>query len=458
MRRLPRYLVSGVHFTTACVLLFLLMPRRTAAYRQRNFSSFRTFNAAVDFGTDREHLEAYMRQHTRSFCTCSNDILQSRFCKQDFVIMARRTSTEPRTFYRTSGPKLLHFGGIILSLEVKQVLRGPLEENITVDFHFVQGAICGVTPSMIPSKMANFIITGFRLCFPSCDKIHHHPNQQTTQLYLVTRCSTSMPLESLSITQIAGLFLGLYSCNQESCREPRPYFWEPPQQSTSAPTCYYHYSARRCYNRFGLCTKSFLNQSICTFRAVNRIPNNPAVLAKIPPEIHTTEGTSKCFIEEVPEDTPIAGTYSIAVLQDEQFVRSPKHGVHVEVKDPEGNVVLSRMYSQEGRFVITSQTAGEYSICLSSSSSDWTKSLLEIASKEELNELELHIRQLLEQVATLAKDQDFQRAREEYFRRLSESINNRVTWWSVAQVLLLCLTGFFQMRNLRSFFLAKKLV
>ncbi|KAL5970313.1 Transmembrane emp24 domain-containing protein 4 [Taenia solium] len=189
---------------------------------------------------------------------------------------------------------------------------------------------------------------------------------------------------------------------------------------------------------------------------------------------HIKEGTSKCFIEEVPDDTPIAGTYSIAVLQNEQFVRSPEHGVHVEIKDPEGNVVLSRMYSQEGRFVITSQTAGEYSICLSSSSSDWTKSLLrvtldiavgdhainfkEIASKEELNELELHIRQLLEQVATLAKDQDFQRAREEYFRRLSESINNRVTWWSIAQVLLLCLTGFFQMRNLRSFFLAKKLV
>eukprot|EP00108_Taenia_solium_P011883 TsM_000627800 transcript=TsM_000627800 gene=TsM_000627800 len=84
MRRLPRYLVSGVHFTTACVLLFLLMPRRTTTYRQRNFSGYRTFNTAVDFGADREHLEAHMRQHTRSFCTCGNDILQSRFCKQDF--------------------------------------------------------------------------------------------------------------------------------------------------------------------------------------------------------------------------------------------------------------------------------------------------------------------------------------------------------------------------------------
>lgn len=84
MRHLPRYLVSAVHFTTTCVLLFFLIPRRTGAYRQRNVSGYRTFNTAVDFGADREQLEAHMRQHTRSFCTCGNDILQSRFCKQDF--------------------------------------------------------------------------------------------------------------------------------------------------------------------------------------------------------------------------------------------------------------------------------------------------------------------------------------------------------------------------------------
>ncbi|VDM31704.1 unnamed protein product [Hydatigera taeniaeformis] len=218
MRRLPRYVVSGVHFTTACMLLFFLMPRRTGGYRQRNFSSYRASSTAVNFGADREHLEAHMRQHTRSFCTCGNDILQSRFCKQDFVIVAGRTPTQSRTFYRTSGPNLLHFAGTILSLEVKQVLKGPLEANKTVDVHFIQGTACGVTPPMIPTKKANFLITGFRLCFPSCDKTLHYHNQQTTQLFLVTRCSASMPLESLSITQIAGLFLGLYNCNKESCR------------------------------------------------------------------------------------------------------------------------------------------------------------------------------------------------------------------------------------------------
>ncbi|CDI97302.1 hypothetical protein EmuJ_000106900 [Echinococcus multilocularis] len=288
MRRLPGYLISGVHFTTACVLLFFLMPRRTGAYRQRSFSNYRTPDTAVDFAADRDQLETHMRQNTRSYCTCGNDILQSRFCRQDFVIVAGRAPTKPRTFYKASGPNLLHFAGTILSLEVKQVLRGPLVANKTVDVHFIQGAACGVTPSMIPSKKANFLVTGFHLCSPSCDKTYHYHHPQTTQMFLVTRCSASMSLKFLSVTQIAGLFLGLYNCNKESCREPRPYFWEPPQQGTLTQTCPYPYSASQCYNRYGLCTKSSLNQSTCTFRAVNRIPKSEAVLAKIPSELHAT--------------------------------------------------------------------------------------------------------------------------------------------------------------------------
>ncbi|VDL60786.1 unnamed protein product [Hymenolepis diminuta] len=189
---------------------------------------------------------------------------------------------------------------------------------------------------------------------------------------------------------------------------------------------------------------------------------------------HIREGSVKCFIEEVPEDTLISGSYAISVLDNDKFVRNPDYGVHVEVKDPEGNPVLSRVYSSEGKFVVTSLAAGEHSICLSTRGSSWSKALLrvsldiavgdhatdykEVASREKLNDIQLRIRQLLDQVAMLAKDQDFQRAREEYFRRLSESINSRVTLWSIVQVVLLVLTGVFQMRNLRSFFLAKKLV
>jgi len=48
--------------------------------------------------------------------------------------------------------------------------------------------------------------------------------------------------------------------------------------------------------------------------------------------------------------------------------------------------------------------------------------------------------------------------REDRFRTTSESTNQRVLWWAIAQTLLLVIVGFWQMRHLRSFFEAKKLV
>ncbi|VDN09959.1 unnamed protein product [Dibothriocephalus latus] len=190
---------------------------------------------------------------------------------------------------------------------------------------------------------------------------------------------------------------------------------------------------------------------------------------------HIKDTDVKCFLEEIPEDTLVAGKYKVALLQDKEFVPSHVIGIHVTVYDPESNIMLSRVYASEGRFTFTSQIAGDHKICLSSNSSSWVgKQILrvslelavgdhalnykEIATKEKLNDIQLRVRQLLDQVTMLSKDQDFQRVREEYFRRLSESIYNRVTWWSIAQILLLIFTGIFQMRNLRSFFLAKKLV
>lgn len=48
--------------------------------------------------------------------------------------------------------------------------------------------------------------------------------------------------------------------------------------------------------------------------------------------------------------------------------------------------------------------------------------------------------------------------REERFRATSESTNQRVLWWALAQTLILLCTGFWQMRHLKGFFEAKKLV
>ncbi|XP_039318003.1 transmembrane emp24 domain-containing protein 4 isoform X3 [Saimiri boliviensis] len=126
-----------------------------------------------------------------------------------------------------------------------------------------------------------------------------------------------------------------------------------------------------------------------------------------------------------------AGNYRTQMWdkQKEVFLPStPGLGMHVEVKDPDGKVVLSRQYGSEGRFTFTSHTPGDHQICLHSNST---------------------------RMALFAGGKLY---REERFRLTSESTNQRVLWWSIAQTVILILTGIWQMRHLKSFFEAKKLV
>ncbi|XP_011845409.1 PREDICTED: transmembrane emp24 domain-containing protein 9 [Mandrillus leucophaeus] len=140
-------------------------------------------------------------------------------------------------------------------------------------------------------------------------------------------------------------------------------------------------------------------------------------------------------------------------------------------------VILARQYGSEGRFTFTSHTPGEHQICLHSNSTKFSlfaggmlrvhldiqvgehaNDYAEIAAKDKLSELQLRVRQLVEQVEQIQKEQNYQRWREERFRQTSESTNQRVLWWSILQTLILVAIGVWQMRHLKSFFEAKKLV
>ena len=72
--------------------------------------------------------------------------------------------------------------------------------------------------------------------------------------------------------------------------------------------------------------------------------------------------------------------------------------------------------------------------------------------------MQLRMRKLLEHVEQINREQDYQRQREERFRYTSESTNARVLWWSLGQVIIVLVIAFLQMRHLKSFFEAKKLV
>ncbi|KAL3864059.1 hypothetical protein ACJMK2_005768 [Sinanodonta woodiana] len=193
---------------------------------------------------------------------------------------------------------------------------------------------------------------------------------------------------------------------------------------------------------------------------------------------HIGETEKKCFIEEIPDETMVVGRYKVLIFDKNSNDYVPTvHGLgmHVEIKDPEDKMILSRTYAADGRFTFTSHSAGEHVICLHSNSTAWFSSgqlrvhldiqvgehaidYQQVQAKDKLSELQLRIRQLVDQVEQVTKEQNYQRYREERFRATSESTNQRVLWWSIAQTVILLITGFWQMRHLKSFFEAKKLV
>ena len=81
-----------------------------------------------------------------------------------------------------------------------------------------------------------------------------------------------------------------------------------------------------------------------------------------------------------------------------------------------------------------------------------------MVKEDNLSELQLNVIKLSEQVAQVLKEQDFQRYREEGFRKVSEILNSRVLWWAAIQVITVVIVGVWQTTHMRGFFIKKKLV
>uniref|UniRef100_A0A915N0H6 GOLD domain-containing protein n=1 Tax=Meloidogyne javanica TaxID=6303 RepID=A0A915N0H6_MELJA len=180
---------------------------------------------------------------------------------------------------------------------------------------------------------------------------------------------------------------------------------------------------------------------------------------------------------QIPDETMVMSRYKVQLFDPntKAFGDYPTIGMHVEVKDPEEKMILSKLYTNEGLFTFTSHSPGEHLICLYSNTTAWfsgaqlrvhldiqvgehAQDYQQIAAKDKLNDLQLRVRQLLDQVEQITKEQNYQRYREERFRQTSEGTNSRVLWWSAGQTIVLLLTGWWQIRHLRGFFEAKKLV
>lgn len=193
---------------------------------------------------------------------------------------------------------------------------------------------------------------------------------------------------------------------------------------------------------------------------------------------HIGETDKRCFIEEVPDETLLIVNYKLQ-LHDPQtggFMQTaPGLAMHVDIRDPDDKMILSKVYSAEGKVALTSHKPGEHVICIQSNSTKWfaggqlrvhldikigehAMDYGDIAEKEKYTQLQLRVRQLQDQVEQVMKELSYQRYREEKFRATSESTSQRVFWWSIMQAFVVLGLAVWQCTHLKRFFEAKKLV
>nr|CDS28910.1 conserved hypothetical protein [Hymenolepis microstoma] len=232
---------------------------------------------------------------TRKYCSCGMSVLQSRFCNQDFMILAYVNVERQRPFWSLSqiaesnhSSPGFPFSGTIIPSKVIKTIKGPLEKNQQINIYFTQGSHCGVSDDAFPRRSGKYVLSGFRIELPGCKKV---PCHLPTEIFAVTRCGWSQPIEDLTLTQISGLFLKGYHCGTKQCTM-LPSLLKPKNNTqVNRDVCYFEYSLPRCYSRYTMCVRVADKNNgppYCTLRSMRKLSATPKVLRHIPPEFHNT--------------------------------------------------------------------------------------------------------------------------------------------------------------------------
>jgi hypothetical protein len=185
-----------------------------------------------------------------------------------------------------------------------------------------------------------------------------------------------------------------------------------------------------------------------------------------------------CFADEVGyEREPAHVHYQIPSLNHKDAVASLDaiaNFVEATVSDPENNIIHHEVIKdEEGSFsFLSTGVAGEYHICFEPSpllATRTPKLMVEVESgaaidytqiqtKDAISKVERALHDLKGQMNELRDEMNYVMRRQVPFQRTSESTYRRVWAWSVVQVLILVFMMSWQVWNLKSFFMAKKLV
>ncbi|XP_039252863.2 transmembrane emp24 domain-containing protein eca-like [Styela clava] len=207
------------------------------------------------------------------------------------------------------------------------------------------------------------------------------------------------------------------------------------------------------------------------------------------------EKETRCIFDELSEGATTTFRYNSSISSGDPI------GLIVRVHDPDGKLMLKREYGSGSTVTFTAHKSGEHAICTSTNSTKWAmyatgqikvsftvdtdqpKSSQERKIRKDdddddgddddendedddeitnggnkLISLQKRIRAVMESVEFITQTQNLYRRAEMKFRDRAETINSRVLIWACVQLAVLLSTGWYQMRSLKAFFIAKKLV
>ena len=184
----------------------------------------------------------------------------------------------------------------------------------------------------------------------------------------------------------------------------------------------------------------------------------------------------KCFVEELAKDTMVIGMYRSEQWDSSKggYIENSALGIHIMVTHQANNHVLKdHKGASSGRVAFTADEPGSYSICFSTNNTGWfshekARMYFDLATGDaltdsqdansKLSDLALRVRDLNHRVKDIRREQDYQRQREAEFRDKSEAVNGHAISYTILQMIVLGMTAVWQMRHLKGFFEAKKLV
>ncbi|KAM4554854.1 transmembrane emp24 domain-containing protein 11 [Odontesthes bonariensis] len=189
------------------------------------------------------------------------------------------------------------------------------------------------------------------------------------------------------------------------------------------------------------------------------------------------EEEERCIIEEIPENTLVTANFLLEPWNLKSNSNSPHLGVTATVRDSNLEVVMSKRFGKFAKFAFTSHASGQHYLCFQTNSTRFSvffgeklKLHLDVQmgehttgpnadkTKDNLKTLEESLSHLIGQMTHIIRQQDYQREKEDDFRQIGEETNSKVLWWAVVQTSVLLSVGFWQMKRLKDFFIAKKLV